>query len=85
MFADIGTFAEAWDRNTGTPRFLYDAGLEIPLFDNTVRVFVPLIYSKVYKDYFLSTITEKRFWRNISFSIDVHRLSARKLFAPIPF
>lgn len=85
LFADIGTFAEAWDRNAGTPRFLYDAGFEIPLFDNTIRVFVPLIYSKVYKDYFLSTITEKRFWRNISFSIDVHRLSARKFFAPIPF
>lgn len=85
LFADIGTFAEAWDRNAGTPRFLYDAGLEIPLFENTVRIFVPLIYSKVYKDYFLSTITEKRFWRNISFSIDVHRLNGRKLLAPIPF
>jgi len=85
LFADIGTFAEAWDRNAGTPRFLYDAGLELPLFENTVRIFVPLIYSKVYKDYFLSTITEKRFWRNISFSIDVHRLNARKVMAPIPF
>ena len=79
IFADLGTYAEAWKNNAGTPKFLYDAGLQLSLLKNTVNIYVPLFYSKVYKDYFKSTITEKRFLKNISFSIDVQNISLKKL------
>jgi len=85
IFADIGTYADAWKKNAGTPRLLYDAGLQLSLLGNTVNIYVPLIYSKVYFDYFKSTITEKRFWRTISFSIDVQNISLKKLIPQIPF
>ncbi len=85
VFADIGTYADAWKGNTGTPRFLFDAGLQVSLLKNTVNFYIPLVYSKVYKDYFNSTITEKRFIKNISFSIDLQNNTLKKLFPQIAF
>ncbi len=79
LFVDIGTFAEAWEKNAETGRFLYDAGFQVSLFKNVINVYVPVIYSKVYSDYFKSTITEKRFLKNISFSIDLQNLKFSKL------
>lgn len=84
VFADIGTYADAWEKNSGTPRILYDAGLQLSLLKNTINIYVPLVYSKVYSDYFKSTITEKRFLKNISFSIDVQNLSFKKLIPQLP-
>jgi len=85
VFVDIGTYAEAWKKNAATGRFIYDAGLQLSLFKNVVNIYVPLLYSREYKDYFKSTITEKRFRRNISFSIDLQNISLKKLVPQIPF
>ncbi|MCY7423001.1 MAG: hypothetical protein LH478_14810, partial [Chitinophagaceae bacterium] len=84
IFVDIGTYAEAWKQNPSTGRFLYDAGLQLPLFGSIVNVYIPILYSKVYSNYFKSTITEKRFLKNISFSIDIQQLQLRKIFKGIP-
>ncbi|MBC7867235.1 MAG: hypothetical protein H7X88_06860, partial [Gloeobacteraceae cyanobacterium ES-bin-316] len=84
IFADIGTYAEAWEDNAGIPKFLFDAGLQVSLFKNTVNFYIPMLYSKVYKDYFKSTITEKRFLKSISFSIDLQNVRLKKLFPQIP-
>lgn len=80
VFADIGTYAEAWKKDAGTGKFLYDAGLQISLFKNMLNIYMPVLYSKVYRDYIKSTITEKRFTRNISFSIDIQDFSWKKFF-----
>ncbi len=85
IFIDVGTYAEAWKKDAGTGRFLYDAGLQLSLFNNLVTIYAPILYSKVYKDYFKSTITEKRFSKNIVFSIDLQNLSLKKLFPQSPF
>jgi hypothetical protein len=85
VFADIGTYAEAWESDAGTARFLFDAGLQLSLFKNTLNIYMPLLYSKVYDDYFKSTITEKRFLKNISFSIDIQQQSFKKLFPQLLF
>ncbi|RYY70365.1 MAG: M1 family peptidase [Chitinophagaceae bacterium] len=85
LFADIGTYAEAWKTNSGSPKLLYDAGLQLSVLKNTVNIYIPLIYSKVYDQYFKSTITEKRFLKNISFSIDVQNLSLKKFIPQSPF
>lgn len=85
LFADIGTYSEAWKNNSGTPRILYDAGVQLSFFKNSVNIYVPLLYSKVYSDYFKSTITEKRFLKNITFSIDVQHFSLKKFIPQLPF
>jgi len=80
LFFDIGTYAEAWEQGSDADRFLYDFGLQIPLLNKTVNIYIPLLYSKVYKDYLLSTIEKKeRFLKKISFSIDLSGFSFRKI------
>ena len=85
IFVDIGTYAEAWNKNAPTSKIIYDAGLQVSLFKNILNIYVPILYSKVYADYFKSTITEKRFVKNISFSIDVQNISIKKLFPQFIF
>ena len=84
VFADVGTYAEAWKQNPSTGRFLYDAGFQVPLFGSIVNVYIPVLYSKIYSNYFKSTITQKRFLKNISFSIDIQKLQLRQVFKGIP-
>ena len=84
VYFDIGTYADTWKANAGGSRLLYDAGLQLSFLKNTITVYVPLLYSKVYRDYFKSTITDKRFLKNISFSIDIQNINLRKLAPQIP-
>jgi hypothetical protein len=85
IFLDFGTYAEAWKKNAETGKFIYDAGLQLSLFRNIVNIYIPVLYSKVYKDYIKSTIIEKRFWKNISFSIDIQNINLKKLVPQVPF
>ena len=85
IFVDIGTYAEAWQKNALTGQVIYDAGLQLSFFKEVLQVYIPLFYSKVYNDYFKSTITEKRFLKNISFSIDVQNFKLKKLMPQIIF
>ena len=85
IFVDIGTYAEAWDKDATTSRFLYDAGFQLSLFRNVLNIYLPVFYSKVYDNYFKSTIPEKRFLKNISFSIDLQNAALKKLVPQSPF
>jgi hypothetical protein len=76
IFADVGTFAEAWDEDNGGSRLLFDAGLQLSFLKNTVNLYIPLVYSKVYRDYFQST-PGNGFFQRISFSVDLHLLNIR--------
>jgi Peptidase family M1 domain len=78
-FVDIGSFSEAWDRDGESDRFLFDAGIQVSLFGETVNIYIPLLYSKVFKNYYETILTEKTFSRKISFSIDIQNLTLRKL------
>ncbi|MDZ4808440.1 MAG: hypothetical protein SGI96_09215, partial [Bacteroidota bacterium] len=80
FFVDIGTYAEAWKQKAETDRFVFDAGFHIPILKETINIYIPLFYSSVYGDYFKSTIAKKeRFWKKISFSIDISNFSFRKI------
>jgi hypothetical protein len=80
VFVDIGTYSDAWERNATGDKFLFDAGLQIPLFKETINIYIPLLYSKVYKDYIKSTVEQKnRFFRTISFSINIAEFNLRKI------
>ncbi len=79
LFLDIGTYSGAWEQKATTDRFLYDAGFYIPLIKETINIYVPLLYSKVFSDYIKSTLPEKnRMLKKISFCIDISNFSFRK-------
>jgi len=81
-----GTYADAWDKDAALDHFIYDAGLQLSLFANTVNIYVPIIYSSIYKDYIQSVLEEKgRFWKTISFSIDISNFSLRKINRDLDF
>ncbi|MEO5562440.1 MAG: hypothetical protein ABIR18_03375, partial [Chitinophagaceae bacterium] len=85
VFVDIGTQAEAWESNSTEERFLFDAGIHIPILKETINIYVPLVYSKIFTDYVKSYLPQKnRFFRTISFSIDISNFSLRKFNRSIP-
>jgi len=86
VFVDFGTHAEAWERNANEDRFLWDAGFHIPFLKETVNIYIPVLYSAVFKDYVKSYLPQKnRFFRSISFSIDVSHFNLHKInrFSPL--
>jgi hypothetical protein len=86
LFLDIGTYAEAWKPNANVDRFLYDAGLQLSFFKETINFYFPLIYSRVFKDYIQSTIEKRgRFFKKVSFSIDISNFSLRKIDRKLDF
>lgn len=84
LFADIGTYAESWKENASSGRFVFDGGIQLSLFGSLIDVYIPVVYSKVYSNYYKSTITEKRFLKTISFSINIQELQMRKLIKDLP-
>ena len=79
LFFDIGTNAAGWRKDAEANRFVYDAGIQLSLFRETINVYLPVLYSSVYKNYFRSTLGEQRFLKTISFSIDIQDISLRKI------
>ncbi len=79
LFADIGTYAEAWEKNSGKSRFLYDAGIQFSLLRNTINIYWPLIYSKEFSDYSLQMYGKKRSPKNISFSFDINGFGLKRM------
>lgn len=84
FFVDIGTYAEAWKDNPATGRFLYAAGLQVPVFKNAATIYIPILFSKVYRDYNQSILGDKHFLKTISFSINVNALSMGSLRRELP-
>ncbi|MBS4044039.1 MAG: M1 family metallopeptidase [Chitinophagaceae bacterium] len=84
LFADIGTYAEAWVDNPTAGRFLFDAGIHLSLFNNAVNIYAPILFSKAYRDYNKSILGENIFAKTISFSINLQNLHFNKLSRDIP-
>lgn len=79
VFFDLGTNADLWNADGNSSKFLYDGGLQLSIFKNVLNIYFPLVYSKVYSNYFKSTIPGNTFKNNISFSINFKALALRKL------
>jgi hypothetical protein len=80
LFLDIGTYGDAWKKEAELDRFIFDGGLQLSLFANTINIYVPVVYSRIYKDYVQSVLEKKgRLWKTISFSIDISNFSLRKI------
>ncbi len=85
IFFDAGTYAEAWKKNTATPRFLYVGGLQLSLFKNIVNIYAPVIYSKTFKEQLKTDKEANKFSKKITFSIDLQNLSLRKFIPQLSF
>lgn len=79
IFVDIGTYAEAWKQDALTSKFLYVGGLQFTILKEIVNVYVPILYSKDFRDYVKATWPEKRFLKSISFSIDIQKFNWKKM------
>lgn len=74
VFLDIGTYADAWQDNPPTSRFLYTAGLQLSLFHNILNIYAPLVYSSDFRDQLKTLPDQNTFWKKLSFSIDIQNI-----------
>jgi hypothetical protein len=77
VFFDLGTNADGWKQNTETGRFLFDAGFHLPLLNESINIYIPVLYSSVFKEYFQST--QRSFFNRIAFSINLYNKDLRAL------
>ncbi len=85
VFFDLGTYADAWDKDAEDDRFLFDLGLHIPLFNESVNIYLPILYNRVYSDYYKSTITKNRFLKTISFIVNFYNNDVQQLNRELEF
>ena len=71
IFFDAGTYAEAWQKNVSSSKFLYVGGLQLSLLKNVVNIYAPLIYSNDFKEYLKTDSEANKFLKKITFSIDI--------------
>lgn len=78
LFFDLGTYSDLWGDQSTTGRFLYDAGFQISLCKSLVNVYVPILYSKVFRDiYRQNSNGSGYFWKTVSFNINLAAFSPR--------
>ncbi len=71
IFFDAGTYAEAWQKNASSSKFLYVGGLQLSLLKNVVNIYVPLIYCNDFKEYLKTDPQANKFLKKITFSMDI--------------
>ena len=85
FFVDFGTYSDVWkDNSSSTERFLYDAGIYIPLINGLAKIYVPLLYSNVFSDYNKSVLGDNSFLKTISFSFNIGEIKPQKIISQIP-
>jgi len=86
LFMDVGTYAETWKNEAATPKLLFVGGLQLSIFKDLLNIYAPIVYSRDFRESLKSVPEENTFFRKISFSIDIHQFSLRKLIAgKLPF
>lgn len=79
LFVDVGTYAQAWKKDASLSKFLYVGGLQLTLFKELLNVYAPILYSKEFRDNLKTVPEENKFFKKISFSIDIHRFNLKKI------
>ncbi len=82
LFLDVGTYAGLWKRESTDSRFLYVAGVQLSVLKDVINIYAPLLYSKTFRTNISAVPEENKFFKKISFSIDIHRFNWRKLSQP---
>jgi hypothetical protein len=84
IYADAGTYADAWKKDASVSRFLYVAGFQLSLLGNLVNIYAPVIYSKAFSNSLKTVPEENQFFKKISFSINVQNLGLKRLLPELP-
>ncbi len=75
LFLNAATFADAGLKNTSGAKALYEAGLQFNLIKNLIKINIPILVSKDFKDYNRSVYAKnERWYRQISFSLSTNRI-----------
>ncbi len=88
FFAETGTYAEAWGPEPAENKFLFAGGLQVSFLKESINIYIPLVYSKVFREYYKTDFfsnNKNRFLKTISFSIDIQNLSLKKIDRRLPF
>lgn len=84
VFFDIGTFGSAKKYQNSDVQLRYDAGLQLSALHSALNIYFPLLYSKIYSDYYKSVLGKKHFWKTVSFSIDLSAFKLNNISNKIP-
>ena len=85
LFLDIGTYGEAWEKDAEGDRFLYDFGFHIPIFHETINFYFPIMYNREFSDYYKSTIPKNRFFKTMSFTINLYNKELKAINRELEF
>lgn len=77
LFADVAAFANASKLNPSESKILFDAGIEMHI-KNILNIYIPLLMSSDYKDYFNTIIVKDKFLKSITFSIQLDKIQWTK-------
>lgn len=79
VFADFGTYGDLWSETPPAGRFLYDAGVQVSVLKEAVTIYLPLLYSKIYRETYNSIGELGRFAKRIRFSVSLENLLPKRL------
>lgn len=85
IFVDIGTNKKAASENNSVESILYDAGLQLSCLKNTINLYIPILCSRSFREYNRSVLGEKKFWKTLSFNIDIGQVKAYKFIPQLNF
>lgn len=77
LFFDAGTYAEAWDDDNESARFLYVGGLQLSVF-KVINIYAPIVFSKAIRENLKALPEQNSFARRLTFSIDIQNISLRQ-------
>ncbi|MDQ2753358.1 MAG: hypothetical protein M3R72_10090, partial [Bacteroidota bacterium] len=84
VFVDVGTYSDVWKDDNSNGRFLYDAGFKISVLNSAFSVYLPVVYSKVFRDYYKSFYPTQRIVHSLSFCFNLGQLQPNKINRNLP-
>lgn len=73
LFIDVATFADVGKLNPSGNKILFDAGIEWH-YEDWININIPLFMSRDYKDYFNTIVVKDKFFRSITFSMQLDKI-----------
>ncbi len=84
VFADVGALRNEKKYFNTTTTVRYDAGLQVSALHSAMTIYLPLLYSKVYSNYYKTIAPNHRFKKTISFNIDLNIFKLNNISNKIP-
>lgn len=75
IYADVASFADAKQINQSGNAVLFNAGLELHLFDELLSIYAPIVMSSEYSDYLSEIYPKGKFGKSISFSLNIQNIN----------